>query len=73
MLQQNNRILCGQCYTHAPSHAHTHTLTQHGQEADTDGKQGAEAEAYILPIDGQSHLTVTPPVVHGTLAGELRG
>lgn len=52
---------------------HSHTLTQQGHEADADGKQGAEAEAYVLPVDGQCHLTVAPPVALGAVAGELRG
>lgn len=49
------------------------TLTQQGHEADADGKQGAETEAYVLSVDGQRHFTVAPSVALGAVAGELRG
>lgn len=73
MLPRNHWDLCNLCNVHTLSHAGIHTLTQQDHEADADGKQGAEAESYVLPIDGQRHLTVAPPVSFGAVAGELRG
>lgn len=46
--------------------------TQQGHEADADGKEGAEAQAHVLPVDGQRRLTVASSGTFGAVAGEFQ-
>jgi len=54
-------------------HAVDAVATEQGHEADADGKQGAEAQAHVLPIDGQRCLAVASSVTLRAVAGEFGG